>query len=88
MATGAAATQQGLTPEVIMERVREALAADRAKGHYPWCGDADIERVAVQCVIALWDASCVKTFIPILALRRARVLLGREAGMHRSGGME
>ncbi len=68
--------QQDLTPEAIMERLRRQLEADCELGLFAPCTAAELDEVARASVQALWAESRIKTYVPILALRRARNAIG------------
>jgi len=67
--------QMPTTPEPIIAQVRRQLAEDDRFGRQ--VPSADIDRVADRAVRDLWG-SPVKTFVPILALRQAREILGEQ----------
>jgi hypothetical protein len=61
------------TPEPIIAQVRRTLAVDCAA--VSCAAGADLDRVAEAAVRRLWDGR-VKVFVPVLALREAREVLG------------
>jgi hypothetical protein len=65
--------QMPTTPEPIIAQVRRTLAVDCAA--VSCAAGADLDRVAEAAVRRLWDGQ-VKVFVPVLALREAREVLG------------
>ena len=66
-------TQQAdLTPDALINRLRRQLDADCELGLVERCSEETLDRVVTQIVMSLWEASRVKTYLPILALRKAR----------------
>ena len=58
--------------EAVIALVREQLERDCAEGRCP--PGEGLDRLVEGAVLELWDAP-VKTFVPLLALRRAREVL-------------
>ena len=56
-------------PEPVIALVREQLERECAEGRCP--PDEGLDRLVEGAVLELWDAP-IKTFVPLLALRRAR----------------
>lgn len=80
MQTSAMMIQTELTPESIMDRLRHQLETDCEVGLIAPCSDDDLARAVSDSVQALWNESRIKTYVPILALRRARDEIRTNAG--------
>jgi hypothetical protein len=61
-----------LTPDSIIERLHRQLDTDRDDGLLAGCDETLLDNVIVQSVHGLWEESRIKTYVPVLALRRAR----------------
>jgi hypothetical protein len=72
MQTTGRVTQDQISPESIMDRLYRQLESDTASGVIGQCSEAEMKRVVTTSVHALWNESRIKTFVPVLALRRAR----------------
>jgi hypothetical protein len=66
------ATHELMTPESIMDQLSRQLETDAETGVIAWCDRDDMARVVADSVQTLWTESRIKTYIPVLALRRAR----------------
>jgi hypothetical protein len=77
---------QALTATALATRVREQLESERTRGAFAGCADAVLDEAATRSVAGLWATSRIKTYLPILALRRAHELLEPGAGDDRTAG--
>lgn len=66
------AEQSQLTPDAIKHRLRHQVETDVEQGLLPACADDALERVITSAVDTVWEASRIKIYVPVLALRRAR----------------
>ena len=64
--------QDQLTLDSIMDGLCRQLDSDTQNGVIGRCNRDDMTRVVNDCVQSLWSESRIKTYIPVLALRRAR----------------
>lgn len=61
-----------LTPEDLIATVRRDLEDGRTVGSLSNVDDAELDRITAESVHALWNYSRVKSFLPVLSIRRAR----------------
>jgi hypothetical protein len=74
-------TNPELTEDVVERRVHRQLETDREDGILIDCDDSLITSAAAQSVHELWGTSRIKTYLPVLALRRARDQIQATAGL-------
>lgn len=81
MATIATLAAPELTEATVEARVQRQLHTDCEDGIIVPVDDAQIARTAAACVHDLWTTSRIKTYLPVLALRRARDQIQAAAGL-------
>jgi phage gp37-like protein len=73
-------SRPNITEYTVIETVRRQLHTDQEIGLIVSCDDSMIDRVVTASVHDLWSDSRIKTYLPVLALRRARDEIQATAG--------
>jgi hypothetical protein len=72
MARSAGDHQPDISEYSVMQTVRRQIHTDQEIGLVARCDERTIERVVTESVHQMWTDSRIKTYLPVLALRRAR----------------
>ena len=73
--------QPDITEPGVIETVRRQILTDQEIGLIADCDETTIDRVVTTSVRTLWSDSRIKTYLPVLALRRARDEIQATAGL-------
>jgi phosphatidate phosphatase APP1 len=81
MTSSAHVGQPNISEHTVIETVRRQIHTDQEIGLVVDCDETVIERVVTEAVLEMWATSRIKTYLPVLALRRARDEIRVTAGL-------